>query len=138
MLDINTRIVSAGVIDISVGSSQSFTAVNLGRVGLPVDTAFVVHITDVSAQAITPVNWYLEVTKDNGSTWERVAVIEADVVSAKAIFSVPAGLNDIRPEHVAGADIDVRVTATYTNVASADDVTFDAYLAGPQSFASFN
>ena len=139
MLDVNDRIVNAGIIDISAAATQSFTAFELGRVGLPVDTYFVVHVTEGTAAAVTPVNWFLEISLDNGSTWDRVAVIEADTITGTYILAVPAGLNDIRPENVQpGSNIDARVTATWTTVASADDITFSAYLAGPQSYQSFN
>ena len=137
-MDLNLRLANAVVLDISAASPQTVAAVNLGQVGLPNQATFVLVITDATAQAVTPVEFQLQFTDDNGSTWHTVATITANVVTANTAFAVAAGLNVFAPELLAAANIDLRVRTTHTVVASADDITYDAYLAGPQSFPFFN
>jgi len=137
-LDLNLRAANAVVIDISAATPQNTAALNLGKSGLPDQLYLVVVITDPSAQAVTPVEFRLQFTDDNGTTWHTVGTITANVVSANAAFAVPVGLASFAPEGIASANIDVRVQTTHVVVASGDDITYDAYLAGPQSFPFFN
>jgi len=137
-MDLNLRLANAVVLDISAATPQTTTAVNLGRVGLPDQAYLIVVITDVTAQAVIPVTWSLQITDDNGTTWHTVGTITANVVSAKGAFAVPVGLASFAPEAIAEASIDVRVLTTHVVVANADDITYDAYLAGPSGFPVFN
>ena len=139
MLDIDTRIVSAGAVDISAATPQQTAAVNVGKNGLAGEIWFVVHITDGTDQAVEPVTFELQVTIDNGSTYSTVAAVTFHTLVATAaveseILAVPVGPIDLRTEQIAAASIDVRVQSRHVVVADADDLTFDAYLAGPQPF----
>ena len=142
MLDADLLIVDGGTIDISSThdfDTEASTAVNVGKVGLPRDCWFVIHITEGSAQAIEPVVFSLQVTVDNGTTWNTIAKISVNVVTAATpLFAVPCGPVDLRVENYATANIDVRVLPGWVEVENADDVTYDAYLAGPQSFRAFD
>jgi hypothetical protein len=133
MLDVDTRLQNATVLDISAGGPDNGTAFNVGRNGLAGEIWFVVHITDGTAAAIEPLTFDLEYTIDNGTTWNTAATVTFQALAAAAeLQAVPVGPIDLRTEAYAAANIDVRVTANWTTVASADDVTYSAYLAGPQ------
>lgn len=143
MLDADMLIVDGGTVNISatadlVAGTDASAAVNLGKTGIPEDCWFLVHITTGSAEAIEPLSFHLQVTVDNGSNWTTsvAAVTFLTVVAAgNEILAVACGPIDLRVDKpYAAADIDVRVCADWTTVAVADDVTYDAYLCGRQSF----
>ncbi len=126
-------------VDISAAATKNETAVNLGRVGLPAQTTFVVVITEGSADAsIEPVEFNLQFTDDNGSTWNTVATITVSDINNPAAFAVPVGPANFAPEAIASASIDVRAQVVLAATGSTDDFDYVAFLAGPQSFPFFN
>lgn len=125
-------------IDISETPDNAEAAVNLGKVGLPDQCYFVVVITAGSAEAVVPVTWEFQFTDDNGSTWHTVGTITANVVTGPAAFAVPVGLASFAPEGIASASIDVRVNTSWTEVEVDDNISYNAFLAGPQGFPFFN
>jgi hypothetical protein len=95
MLDILSKIVAAGVLDVDgtgagakVENSATF---NLGRTGLPSQMSFVVHITDGTVAVIEPVTFSLQVSLDGGTDWRATAVIQAGVADNKLLLAVPVG-----------------------------------------------
>lgn len=136
-LDANLQIATSVVIDISAGTSQSTTAFNIGKAGLVKQSWFVVDIEAVTADGTAPpFHFNLEYTNDNGSTWKRIAVITTDADVAKP-YATPVGpIHDAAVNRTA-ASVDIRVTVTWDSGAGTDDVTFSAYIAGPQSFPPF-
>lgn len=148
MQDILSRIAvsgttpNTGFIDIALssGHANNITApVTIGRVGLSEGLHFIVHITDGTAQAVTPVSWVLQLSTDGGTSWRDIAIVTANVVSSKAILSTPVGLIDHRPENFAEGNIRVRIRTTHTTVASSDNISYDAYLGHMMSlFRPFN
>jgi len=145
IMDVEDKIATAGstpgtsgIIDISATSGQFTAAFNLGRVGLPNGLSFCIEITDVTAQAIGTVQWVLQYTDDNGTTWHDLATItDTNQAQAKAMLAIAVGPVDVRAETIAEASLDVRVKTTHTVVASADDVQFNAYLTTRQSLLAF-
>lgn len=143
MLDVNAKIVAAGLLDVDGGgavarteNSASFT---LSRAGLVEGMDFVVHITDGTAAVIEPATFNLQVSIDNGTVWQTVATVTVSVADNVLLLSSPVGLEDIRGEAYTPANILLRVSVSYTGVAATntDNVTYDAYLAGRQGTRSF-
>ncbi len=146
IMDVDDRIATAGttpgtdgIIDISATSGQFTAAFNLGRVGIPNGMSFCIEITDVTAQNIIAVQWVLQYTDDNGTSWNDIATItDLGEAKTKKMMAIAVGPIDVRAENIAEASLDVRVKTTHTVVASADDVQFNAYLTTRQSLLAFD
>lgn len=123
--------------DISAAASVSTAAVNLGLGGLAKAEGFAVAVTaksdaNFNTDVTRKLNFYCEVTVDNGTTWRRVGVIAGRISAAGVPLQGPLWgpiEAETLPELYASADVDWRVTADWTNVlASADDFNFKGWI----------
>lgn len=135
MLDSNMKVTVTH--DISLNVTQSSSAVALGRVGLPEGATLVVVVESSdtsSANFPNPVRVYFEYTTDGGTTWRRGGSVELQAGSSglpAQVRAAPVGFADIVPERHASDDIQWRVTSDIgATIASSDDFTYTAYLAG--------
>lgn len=122
-------------VDISTDILTSSAAVNMGKAGLSKGLYCTVFVTaaSVADMASGQVRAYFEYTTDNGTTWHRAGTGEFAAGAAGIplqMITFPVEL-DIVPEQNDGDDIDWRVSVDIgVTEASADDFSFQAYLAG--------
>jgi hypothetical protein len=151
-LDINLRILNADTVDTDAGSSEISPVFDFSsaasidsdnKTPFPEGTSFVVAVTTPGPAAAYPVRFDLELSIDG--TLFRKASSVTFTNAAAGIKADRFGLLDYVPEaavitgtdRAAAVDLKARVVANYTTAAGAD-IVYDAYIAGPQSFASFN
>lgn len=115
-------------IDISAAITKTYTAVNLGRSGLPEGASLVVVcMTPTTDTTAPPFEFRLELTVDNGSNWKRVGALTTTLQS-KGVYVAPVGLVDFATEQYTASDIDVRVVVTWDTGNSASDPVIMAFL----------
>jgi len=146
MFDAELQIVSSQVVDVSANAEQLSSSVAadvlaIGRKALVGQLAFTVVIEAVTAAAaganVVPVNFVLQRSNNNGSTYGDIAVItlsQAASLAKTGVWSVPIGPFDAREDMMADADSILRVAVRYTDNAETDDFTYSAYLTTRQPF----
>lgn len=157
-LDLNLKIVTARTINTGAGTSDNSptfdfssttlpgTGGTLGTLGdrepFPEGATLVVVCTTAPAAGNLPVRCNLEVTID-GTNFRRICSVTF-TNAAKAVKSARFGLLDLALEaavvastdRAAAVNLGVRVVTEYTT--SAGSFVYDAFIAGPHSYASAN